>query len=116
MSKAGKRIRTAREGIDRTKAYPVEEAVKLIKSSRRNCNSVYPGIDQGSGDGFANALRRAGYEGGVADKSGHAPSPATRVHTAPALLDATHAAIKRIPLSPAAIPGSSADSVAPPAG
>jgi large subunit ribosomal protein L1 len=32
MSKAGKRIRSAREGIDRTKAYPIEEAVKLIKS------------------------------------------------------------------------------------
>ncbi|PLX37017.1 MAG: 50S ribosomal protein L1 [Hyphomicrobiales bacterium] len=31
MAKAGKRIRTALEGIDRTKAYPLEEAVTLVK-------------------------------------------------------------------------------------
>ncbi|KAA5603646.1 50S ribosomal protein L1 [Blastochloris sulfoviridis] len=32
MSKAGKRIRTAREGIDRAKLYTLPEAVELIKS------------------------------------------------------------------------------------
>lgn len=32
MAKAGKRIRTAREGIDPVKAYPLDEAVKLLKS------------------------------------------------------------------------------------
>jgi large subunit ribosomal protein L1 len=32
MSKAGKRIRTAREGVNRDKAYALEEAVKLVKS------------------------------------------------------------------------------------
>jgi large subunit ribosomal protein L1 len=32
MSKAGKRIRTAREGVNRDKAYGLEEAVKLVKS------------------------------------------------------------------------------------
>ena len=32
MSKAGKRIRKAREGIDRNKAYGVDEALKLVKS------------------------------------------------------------------------------------
>ena len=31
MAKHGKRIRAAREGIDRTKLYPLPEAVKLIK-------------------------------------------------------------------------------------
>src|SRR2546423_7504290 len=31
MSKPGKRVRTAREGIDRTKLYPLPEAVKLVK-------------------------------------------------------------------------------------
>src|SRR5262249_4556749 len=31
MQKAGKRIRTARDGIERTKLYPVDEAVKLVK-------------------------------------------------------------------------------------
>jgi large subunit ribosomal protein L1 len=32
MAKLGKRIKKAREGIDRTKLYPLAEAVKLIKS------------------------------------------------------------------------------------
>jgi len=32
MSKAGKRTVKAREGIDRLKAYPLEEAVKLVKA------------------------------------------------------------------------------------
>ena len=32
MSKAGKRIRSAREGVSRDKAYGLEEALKLIKS------------------------------------------------------------------------------------
>lgn len=32
MVKAGKRIRTAREGLDPVKAYPLDEAVKLLKS------------------------------------------------------------------------------------
>ncbi|MPZ56409.1 MAG: 50S ribosomal protein L1 [Rhizobiales bacterium] len=32
MAKPGKRIRKAREGLDRNKFYPVDEAVKLIKS------------------------------------------------------------------------------------
>src|SRR3954469_19724329 len=31
MAKAGKRIRAAREGVDRTKLYPLDEAVKMIK-------------------------------------------------------------------------------------
>ena len=31
MATAGKRIRAAREGIDRTKLYPLEDAVKLVK-------------------------------------------------------------------------------------
>jgi large subunit ribosomal protein L1 len=31
MAKAGKRIRSAREGVDRTKLYPLEQAVKMIK-------------------------------------------------------------------------------------
>ncbi len=31
MSQAGKRVRNAREGIDRIKLYPLEEAVKLVK-------------------------------------------------------------------------------------
>jgi large subunit ribosomal protein L1 len=31
MSHAGKRVRNAREGIDRIKLYPLEEAVKLVK-------------------------------------------------------------------------------------
>ncbi len=31
MSKLGKRTRTAREGVDRTKLYPLPEAVKLVK-------------------------------------------------------------------------------------
>jgi large subunit ribosomal protein L1 len=31
MSKPGKRFRTAREGIEPSKAYPLEEAVKLVK-------------------------------------------------------------------------------------
>ena len=32
MAKLGKRIKSAREGIDRTKAYSLDEAVKLVKS------------------------------------------------------------------------------------
>jgi len=32
MAKVGKRIKAAREGIDRTKAYNLDEAVKLVKS------------------------------------------------------------------------------------
>jgi large subunit ribosomal protein L1 len=32
MAKLGKRIKKAREGIDRTKLYPLAEAVKLVKS------------------------------------------------------------------------------------
>ncbi|HEX5279377.1 MAG TPA: 50S ribosomal protein L1 [Micropepsaceae bacterium] len=35
MAKAGKRIRTAREGIDAVKAYPLDEAVKLLKARAR---------------------------------------------------------------------------------
>lgn len=35
MSKFGKRIKSAREGIDRTKAYGIEEAVKLVKSKAK---------------------------------------------------------------------------------
>lgn len=31
MAKIGKRLRAAREGIDRKKAYPLDEAVKLVK-------------------------------------------------------------------------------------
>jgi large subunit ribosomal protein L1 len=31
MAQLGKRVRTAREGIDRTKLYPLTEAVKLVK-------------------------------------------------------------------------------------
>jgi large subunit ribosomal protein L1 len=31
MAKAGKRLRNAREGIDRNKMYPVDEAVKMVK-------------------------------------------------------------------------------------
>src|SRR5918994_434442 len=31
MAKAGKRIRSAREGVDRTKLYPLDQAVKMIK-------------------------------------------------------------------------------------
>jgi large subunit ribosomal protein L1 len=31
MAKTGKRIRAAREGIDNTKSYPLEDAVKLLK-------------------------------------------------------------------------------------
>src|SRR6202045_4098344 len=31
MAKLGKRTRTAREGIDRTKLYPLDEAVKMVK-------------------------------------------------------------------------------------
>src|ERR1043166_174055 len=31
MAQHGKRTRTAREGIDRTKVYPLEDAVKMIK-------------------------------------------------------------------------------------
>ncbi|HEY4773543.1 MAG TPA: 50S ribosomal protein L1 [Xanthobacteraceae bacterium] len=31
MAKHGKRIRTARAGIDRIKAYPIEEAVRIVK-------------------------------------------------------------------------------------
>src|SRR6266852_5205029 len=31
MSKLGKRTRTAREGVDRTKLFPLPEAVKLVK-------------------------------------------------------------------------------------
>jgi large subunit ribosomal protein L1 len=33
MSNAGKRIRKAREGVARTKLYPLDEAVKLVKSN-----------------------------------------------------------------------------------
>jgi large subunit ribosomal protein L1 len=32
MARAGKRIRAAREGIDRTKLYPLDEAVKIVKA------------------------------------------------------------------------------------
>src|SRR5215211_2951781 len=32
MAHIGKRLKTAREGIDRTKLYPLSEAVKLVKS------------------------------------------------------------------------------------
>src|SRR5436853_4071508 len=31
MAKAGKRIRSARDGVDRTKLYPLDQAVKMIK-------------------------------------------------------------------------------------
>src|ERR687898_3022998 len=31
MAKAGKRIRSAREGVDRTKLYPLDQAVKMVK-------------------------------------------------------------------------------------
>jgi large subunit ribosomal protein L1 len=31
MAKAGKRIRSAREGVERTKLYPLDQAVKMIK-------------------------------------------------------------------------------------
>src|ERR1700683_4119264 len=33
MSHAGKRIRKAREGVVRTKLYPLDEAVKLVKTA-----------------------------------------------------------------------------------
>lgn len=33
MAKVGKRIRTAREKVDRNKAYPLDEAIKLVKSA-----------------------------------------------------------------------------------
>jgi large subunit ribosomal protein L1 len=36
MSKHGKRFRAAAEGIDRTKAYPLEEAVKLVKERAKS--------------------------------------------------------------------------------
>src|SRR5262245_42788533 len=36
MAKPGKRTRTAREGIDRTKLYPVDEAVKMIKERAKS--------------------------------------------------------------------------------
>src|SRR5262252_8983630 len=32
MANLGKRTRTAREGIDRTKLYPLDEAVKMVKA------------------------------------------------------------------------------------
>src|SRR5688500_20114615 len=32
MAKLGKRLKKAREGIDRTKLYPLAEAVKLVKA------------------------------------------------------------------------------------
>ena len=32
MSNVGKRLKAAREGVDREKAYPIEEAVKVVKS------------------------------------------------------------------------------------
>jgi len=35
MAKLGKRLRTAREGIDRTRLYPLEEAVKLVKEGAK---------------------------------------------------------------------------------
>ena len=35
MSKHGKRIRTAREAVERTKLYKLDEAVKLVKSNAR---------------------------------------------------------------------------------
>lgn len=35
MSKIGKRIKTAREGVDRAKAYGLEEAVKIVKSKAK---------------------------------------------------------------------------------
>jgi len=35
MAKLGKRLRTAREGIDRTKFYPLDEAVKLVKEGAK---------------------------------------------------------------------------------
>ena len=33
MSNSGKRIRNARKGVERTKLYPLDEAVKLVKSN-----------------------------------------------------------------------------------
>ena len=33
MAKLGKRLKTVREGIDRERSYPLEEAIKLVKSS-----------------------------------------------------------------------------------
>jgi large subunit ribosomal protein L1 len=36
MSKAGKRIRAAREGIDRLKAYGIDEALKLVKARAKS--------------------------------------------------------------------------------
>jgi large subunit ribosomal protein L1 len=36
MSKHGKRFRVAAEGIDRTKAYPLDEAVKLVKERAKS--------------------------------------------------------------------------------
>jgi large subunit ribosomal protein L1 len=36
MAKPGKRTRTAREGIDRTKLYPLDEAVKMIKERAKS--------------------------------------------------------------------------------
>ena len=35
MSKPGKRFRAARETIDRDRAYPIEEAVKLVKNGAK---------------------------------------------------------------------------------
>jgi large subunit ribosomal protein L1 len=35
MAKLGKRLKTAREGIDRTKSYPLDEAVKLVKDGAK---------------------------------------------------------------------------------
>ena len=35
MAKLGKRLRTAREDIDRTRLYPLEEAVKLVKEGAK---------------------------------------------------------------------------------
>ena len=32
MAKTGKRLKAAREGLDREKFYPIDEAVKVVKS------------------------------------------------------------------------------------
>ena len=36
MTKLGKRIEKAKEGIDRTKLYPVEEAIKMVKERAKS--------------------------------------------------------------------------------
>ena len=35
MAKLGKRIKAAREGVDRIKAYGLDEAVKIVKSKSK---------------------------------------------------------------------------------